>query len=465
MSLLVPDKMKKPRNKPLTAILIGAGQRGVQPFGAYARANPDQLKIVGVVEPNDQRRTRFSHDHNIPASHQFENVQAMYKNGKLADLVFNASPDRFHVSTTLPAIAMGYHILLEKPIAQNMEQLTAFFRATQNAAEQHLWVMHELRQSPYFKRVKQLISSKTIGDLVTLLHTESPAFWHMAHSYVRGNWSIEAENAPFLITKACHDLDLLTWFLDRPANQIQSFGSLTEFRTENAPPGAPERCTDGCPVAATCPYDAQRLYLGANTGWPVSVISSDVSVAARLKALQTGPYGRCVYHCDNDVLDHQIVNIEFEEGVTVAFTLTGHGPENTRKFAYDGTRGHLSGDFERGELTHWEYPHPVPQMMDISCTESGHGGGDSAMIEAFLNAVKSDATPDNRGLAQGLYAHILGFAAEESRKSGCVVNLTHFGREMGAALWTKLLQAAFPGINPNLGQNDYPTVGSGSPGV
>lgn len=445
-------------NKPLTAILIGAGQRGERPFGAYVLTHPEQVKIVGVVEPDGDRRKLCSLQHNIPQSMQFENTEQFYQNEKLADVLFNASPDRFHITTTLPAISMGYHVLLEKPIAQNMEQLTAFVMATQNATRQQVWVMHELRMAPYFQRVKQLIAVGAIGDLVTLQHSESPAFWHMAHSYVRGNWRSEAENAPILLTKACHDLDLLTWFINRPANRIQSFGSLMEFRSDNAPPGAPERCTDGCPVATTCPYDAQRFYLGENTGWPVSAISSDTSLTARLKALQTGPYGRCVYRCDNDVLDHQVVDIEFEGGATVAFTLTGHGAENTRKFAYDGSKGRLSGDFDRAELKHWEYSKSTSQDVKIPFSEAGHGGGDAAMLGAFLNAVRSGETPDNRGLAQGIYAHILGFAAEESRKTGRVVDVADFGRLMGERLWIKLLQEAFSVAALTPGDDHHQTV-------
>lgn len=443
-----------PRSNPLTAIMIGAGQRCERPFGAYALSHPDEIKVIAVVEPDDFRRERFALEHNIPVSHRFKNTDPVYSHDRLADIIFNASPDRFHINTTLPALSLGYHILLEKPIAQNMEQLTSFVDAIGKAADQHLWVMHELRMAPYFKAVQQMLSSKAIGDLVTLQHTESPAFWHMAHSYVRGNWRREDENAPILITKACHDLDLLIWFLDQPVRHVQSFGSLSEFRSENAPPGAPMRCTDGCPVGETCPYDARRLYLGSYTGWPVSVISSDSALPARQKALQTGPYGRCVYHCDNDVVDHQVVNMEFEDGATVAFTLTGHGPENTRKFAYDGTHGRLSGDFEKAELKHWHYPKPESRDLEIPASEPGHGGGDSAMIAAFINAVNSGAKPNNQGLAQGIYAHILGFAAEQSRKSGQVVDLDQFGKSIGETQWQRLLESAFPNRkSPSNNQN------------
>ncbi|MCF7842039.1 MAG: Gfo/Idh/MocA family oxidoreductase, partial [Lentisphaeria bacterium] len=234
--------------KPLTAVLIGAGHRGHKPFGEYALHHPDELQFVAVVEPDDHRRERFARLHGISETAQFIAADQLYQQPRLADIIVNAGSDRAHVATTLPAFELGYHVLMEKPIAASSVQVLRFFEAAVCSRSQ-VWVMHELRWSPFFQHVKTLLEMNTIGNPVTWQHTESPAYWHMAHSYVRGNWRRQSESTPILLAKACHDLDLLVWLLARPVKQVHSFGSLNEFRPENAPENAPLRCTDGCPVA------------------------------------------------------------------------------------------------------------------------------------------------------------------------------------------------------------------------
>lgn len=446
-------------NKPLTAVLIGAGHRGHQPFGDYALQHPEDLKFVAVVEPNERRRKRFAQLHHIPEFAQFSSADQLYQRKRQADLIVNASADRAHVETTLPAFELGYHVLMEKPIAASPAQVLRFFNAAIQS-KSHVWVMHELRWSPFFQHVKTLLDLNTIGRPITWQHTESPAYWHMAHSYVRGNWRRHLETTPILLAKACHDLDLLIWLLGRPVRFVHSFGALTEFRRENAPENAPPRCTDGCPVEEVCPYDAKRIYLGENSGWPASVISEDSSLAARRAALETGPYGRCVYYCDNDVVDHQVVNLEFSGDVTVAFTLTGHGPENTREFTYDGSKGRLTGNFERNVVTVWHYPDPESQVSEIDADEKGHGGGDPAMIRAFLHTIAAHQLPDHTALAQGVYSHLVGFAAEESREHRNVIDLDAYGRQIDADIWRMVVETAFPGALKSGSDRHEPVVSS-----
>lgn len=444
-------------DQPLTAVLIGAGHRGDHPFGEFALKHAESLKFVAVVEPDTVRRQRFAKLHHIPESAQFSSADQLYQQPRRAQIVINASSDRSHVETTLPALELGYHVLLEKPIAATAAQVLRFFKAAVKSRS-HVWVMHELRWSPFFQHVKRLLEMETIGHPITWQHTESPAYWHMAHSYVRGNWRRQEESTPILLAKACHDLDLLTWLLNRPVERVHSFGSLTEFRPGNAPVNAPARCTDGCPVADECPYDAKRIYLGENTGWPASVISRDSSLAARQAALETGPYGRCVYYCDNDVVDHQVVNLEFAGGVTVAFTLTGHGPENTREFTYDGTKGRLTGNFERNEVTWWHYPETTAHRFEIQADDTGHGGGDPAMIQAFLKTVASNDRPDYTALAQGVYAHLVGFAAEESRRNHVVIDLDAYGKKFDGNIWQVVLETAFRAQTKPSGIPNQPVV-------
>ena len=298
------------------------------------------------------------------------------------------------------------------------------------AAEAHgrlLMVCHVLRYTAFFAAVHDLLASGRLGRIVTVEHRENVAYWHMAHSYVRGNWRDSREESPMILAKCCHDMDLLFWNLG-PVRRLSSFGSLLHYRPENAPAGAPERCTDGCPVADECPWYAPRLYLHDYTGWPVSVISEDTSPEARRNALETGPYGRCVYHCDNDVVDHQTVNLEFESGATGVLFMHGHSHDEERTMRYDGTRATLRGRFGEGlgdSLEIHDHLSGRVERIDPLAQASGHGGGDAGLMAAFVQTLRGRGSSLTTA-RESLESHLMAFAAEEARVQESIVRMDEF---------------------------------------
>jgi hypothetical protein len=255
----------------------------------------------------------------------------------------------------------------------------------------------------------------------------------MAHSFVRGNWRNSQIESPMILAKCCHDMDILFWNLG-PVGRLNSFGSLIHYRPESAPPGAPERCTDGCPVADECPWYAPRLYLHDHTGWPVSAISEDPSLDARRHALETGPYGRCIYHCDNDVVDHQTVNMEFKSGATGVLFMHGHSHEEGRTMRYDGTRATLRGKFGYGHGDAIEIHDHLTgciERIDPQARTSGHGGGDVGVMAAFVKALHDPGTALTTA-RQSLESHLMAFAAEKARLDGSIVYMDDFSRQAEA---------------------------------
>jgi predicted dehydrogenase len=427
--------------KPIEAILIGAGNRGYEAYGPYALQHPDQIRFTAVVEPHEGRRQRFARAHEIAPERQFRTWQELYARGRTADVVVNCTLDRMHLESTLPALAQGYDVLLEKPMAHSLEANVRLVRA----AERHgrlLMVCHVLRYTAFFSRLHDIVASGRLGRIITVEHRENLVYWHMAHSYVRGNWRNSRLESPMILAKCCHDLDLLFWNLG-PVRRLSSFGSLVHYRPENAPPGAPERCTDGCPVADDCPWYAPRLYLQDYTGWPVSVLSEDPSLEARRRALETGPYGRCVYRCDNDVVDHQTVNMELETGATAVLFMQGHGHEESRTLRYDGTRATLRGVFRYGlddQIEIHDHLTGRVERIDPPPAASGHGGGDSGIMAAFVRALRAgpgrQSPPGDGAMTtarESLESHLMAFAAEHARLSGSVVDLAAFAHQAEAA--------------------------------
>jgi predicted dehydrogenase len=286
-----------------------------------------------------------------------------------------------------------------------------------------LHIGHVLRFTPFFQTLHQVIASGRLGDIVTVEHRENVVAWHMAHSYVRGNWSRRETAPPMIVAKATHDFDILHWNLGSSARTISSVGNLFEFRPERAPAEATGRCTDPCPVD-DCPYDARRIYLNPSlTGWPVHVITDDLSAEGRLRALQTGPYGRCAYKCGSDVIDHQVVSIAFESGASASLTVHGHSHEEGRTMRYDGTRATLRGRFGRHqELTIHSHLNGQVEEVSIPPVASGHGGGDAGIIEAFLDSIEL-GKPPSTSANESIESHLLAFLAEEARLERTVIDV------------------------------------------
>ena len=463
--------------EPLTAILIGAGNRGQDAYAPYALQHPDELRFVAVAEPLADRRARFARAHGIASDRQFSTWQELLQAGKLADVALVCTLDSMHVEPAVASMELGYDVLLEKPMATTLADCVRLVQTAERTGLL-LQVCHELRYTAFFTRLKGIVDSGRLGRVITVEHRENVSYWHMAHSYVRGNWRNSQLESPMILAKCCHDLDILYWILG-PTQRLSSVGSLVHYRAENAPPGAPERCTDGCPVDKTCPWYAPRLYLDLipllrmtrdspvlwerwasrlildhpvaarwaeklvpgfaaardYRGWPISVLSEDTSPEARLCALQTGPYGRCVYHCDNDVVDHQVVSQELEDGTSVALVMHGHSYLEGRTMRYDGTRATLFGAYNAMHQEIQIHDHLTGQVETLRppagpVGATGHGGADLDLMRGFVQAVR------NRGCAlttarQSLESHLLAFAAEQARVTGTVIDMAEFRRTAG----------------------------------
>jgi len=416
------------KQKPVTVITIGAGNRG-STYSAYATDHPEKMKLVGVAEPIKERREKFRIGFQIPDKQCFNTWDDVFKVPKFADAVIISTPDKLHFGPAMKALEMGYHILLEKPISPSLEECIALQqRANQSASI--VAVCHVLRYTPYFKKLKSIVETGALGELVSIDHFEPVGYWHMAHSYVRGNWRKESESSFMLLAKSCHDLDILRWLVDKPCKQIASFGSLKHFKPENAPEGHSKRCIDNCKAEPNCPYSALKVYLDMNRkGWPVSVITEDLSLEGRMKALKEGPYGRCVYHCDNDVVDHQVVSMQFENDITVNFTMSGFTPQagmGMRQTRLMGTHGYLEGDMNAFKFTAFNGNKIEEFRTDQLGGDagSGHGGGDRGIITNFVDAVR-EKNPKllSSNIDVSIESHIMAFKGEESRKKGAIISI------------------------------------------
>jgi predicted dehydrogenase len=416
--------------EPLTAVVVGAGNRGRLVYAAWALAHPDLLRLVAVAEPDDASRAALAAEHALPPARAFRDWRECLAAPRLADVAIVATSDTLHVEPALAAIARGYDVLLEKPIAPTPAECVRVVEAA-HAAARVLQIGHVLRYAPFYERVAELVAGGALGEILHIDMKEQVAAWHMTHSYVRGRFRNRDLAAPILLAKSCHDLDLLTWLAGRPARRVVSFGALGHYRPDRAPPGAPERCTDGCPVQERCAHDAVRFYLGPDERfaklWPWVDVSPDPSREARRRALERGRYGRCVYRCDNDALDHQLVALEFEGGLTASFALHGLAAHEQRTIRVTGTSGELRGLLDGGVIEVTRPGALGAERHDVGGGVLGHFGGDDGLMRHFTALMREGRRDAVRACGRSaLESHLVGFAAELSRESGSVVDLDAF---------------------------------------
>ncbi|KAL4226733.1 hypothetical protein ACF0H5_014713 [Mactra antiquata] len=422
---------------PKTAIVVGAGARG-SGYSLYAKMYPDRLKIFGVCEPREFQRTALMKAYGIPVENAFEDWKDAVKRKKFADCVFICTPDRLHKDPAVAFAKKGYHVLLEKPMAVTEEDCKEI---VSTCKENHtlLSVCHVLRYTPWVQKVKQIIDSGDIGDVVNINHTEPVGFWHFAHSYVRGNWRNKATSSFSLLAKCCHDVDLICFWMNKKCERVSSFGNLSHFHKKDKPEGAGDRCLS-CPsnIEENCPYSAKKIYLDSVKrgckSWPTSVISDIVDIENVTKALQTGPYGKCVYDTDNDVVSHQVVNMQFEGGATCTLQMVAFTQKIcAREVKIHGTKGEISvKDGRYPPIKVFDFLTKNTTEYEADCCIvpglSGHGGADYHTVEAFVDALHN---PDTDTIATGpdntLTSHLLCFAAERSRLENRVLNRNSLG--------------------------------------
>ena len=426
--------------KKISVIIIGAGNRGNQ-YAKFMRLSPDKYEIVGMADPMEARRRHFQETHGVPAENCYDGWQSILAQPKMADVDVIATVDNMHYLPALQAIEKGYDLLLEKPVAQTARECADIAAAARKKGAKVL-VCHVLRYSPFYGRLKELLMSGIIGDVVSIDQVEGIGNVHFSHSYVRGNWHSEKESAPMLLAKSCHDLDIIQWLIGKPCTQVSSFGSLTHFTPENAPEGAPVRCADGtCPAYESCPYNVIRHYYDNKSNTRREIITKGIAKSYLptdeevMEALKTTDYGLCAYHAHNDVLDHQVVNMEFAGGATATLNVNAFnkGGRYTRIY---GTKGELYAHMKDQEITVYTFADNRVFKVSVLKTEEsingGHGGGDQGIVKELYEYLSGSYTGYRAAdIDTSVKNHLIGFAAETARHNHCVMDVTQVLKEYG----------------------------------
>lgn len=416
---------------PLKLAGIGCGGR-TRTYLELAAKMPQFYRVVAAADPVPERVEMVRAASGNPEFRAFRNDAELLAQPKLADILIIGTQDQYHVQPCLAAMEKGYDILLEKPVAPTPAEVLALAKRATELGRRVL-VCHVLRYTPFYTKVREIVSSGVLGDVITLNASEGVDPWHQAHSFVRGHWAVVEKSTPMILAKSCHDMDIISWIMDRHCRSVSSHGSLSYFTSAHAPKGAPARCADGCPVGGACMYDAHH-YLGRHRSWVQYVHENPQAGDEEIREwLKHSPWGRCVYHCDNTAVDHQVVAMEFEGGPTATFTMTAF--DIGRNIEIMGTAGVLRG----GEAVRKQTGADIIVREHASGTETrhtlqadnggyeGHGGGDVGLVRALHTEMTTGRAAAMRSSIQrSVQSHLMAFAAEESRLTGTTIRLDEF---------------------------------------
>ncbi len=410
-------------------VLIGAGSRGMV-YSSWAVKHGAQ--IAALAEPRPDRRGAAGEKLKVPEEMRFADALEVFRLGKIADAAIITTQDQDHFPHAMAALDCGYDILLEKPISPDPKECIAIEEKA-NRLGRKITVCHVLRYTNFWGEIKKVLDSGELGKIVAIKHSENIGNYHMAHSFVRGNWRNDAISSPIITAKSCHDLDILLWLTGAHCTRVSAFGGLQYFREENAPAGSTARCCD-CPVANTCRFNAYRVYTPILGQWPADVVCLEQTPEALDQALRTGPYGRCVFRCDNNVCDHMSMILEFDNGVTATFSLTGQTNEIHRNIHIMCENGEIIGDDAKQQIIVDHFTSNAAEtftsrVIHVRTNSSGHGGGDAGIMEDFTAGLESHVE-SRSSISRSVESHLMACALEQSRLTGKTVELAQFRKSL-----------------------------------
>lgn len=411
-----------------TVAIIGLGARGAETYGTYIKNHPDRAKVAAVCDTDPEKLKKYGDDYGVAENLRFTSAEDLFARGRLADVLIVASTDKDHYKQAVRALELGYDLLLEKPISPSAEECLEIGAAAEKYGRIAV-VCHVMRYTAYYQELKRLLNAGTVGKIIAVNQTENVTWWHQAHAFVRGNFRNSGITSPMILQKCCHDMDLLRWLIDSPPLRVSSTGRLNYFKRENAPEGSADRCIS-CKYRGKCAFDAVKFYIEdgfcqlpddkKTTTWPYNMLCVDPTKEKLLEALRTGKYGRCVYKCDNDVVDYEQAVIEFENGATGTLTMTGFTYDGGRQTKVMGTAGEIVLDEITGEISVGVYgkEKKIIKFTDLTDDFSGHGGGDTRMMNGFFDLLEGKTKSAPTDVYKSIDSHLMCFAAEKSRLAG-----------------------------------------------
>ena len=413
------------------AVIVGYGNRG-QVYADYSLDRPEEFGVAAVVDPSEFKLSEAKKRYNLSDDRLFKTFAEFKAKNVPCDFVINATMDQYHYKTAIEILEAKYDMLMEKPIVPNEKELMDIKKlADKNGCK--VFICHVLRYTPYYRRIKEIINSGTLGTIMTMEMNEHVCIAHYLTAYARGKWNSEAHcGSGMLLAKCCHDMDIMCWLNNATEPEtVSSMGNRSQFVKANKPKDAAEFCYQ-CKHEKDCPYSATNLYLNLNampflTWGRLNKPLDEITQEEKAEFLKHDIYGRCGYDDLGDIVDRQNVIVSFQNGSCCSFMLTGGAVRAGRYLHIVGSKGEIEGQLETDEFKLIKYTDKgfngtseiisVKEEVVNNAKYGGHSGGDFAIMRdlvAYYNGDRSSVSMTK--LDDSINGHLCVFAAEKSRK-------------------------------------------------
>ncbi len=427
---------------------VGTGGRAISFIEPLVTTYRDSNELVGICDLSAARMEYYNSllagswaSHRVPA-YGADRFDEMLRTEK-PDTVFVCTKDSTHHDYIIRALNAGCDVITEKPLTTDAAKCRAILDAAHTSGRR-IRVAFNYRWAPFRTKVKELISSGTIGRVhsVTLeymLDTNHGA------DYFRRWHAHAAESGTLLVHKSTHHFDLVNWWLDAIPQQVFAYGDLAFYGRKNALARGDEKLTTyprytGHPEAKDDPF----------------ALDLDESEPFR-KIYRAGEADSGYIRDQNvfregiDIHDQMSLNVRYRTGQLLTYSLVCYSPREGMRVSFNGDRGRIEYhefigthmnravspkdfklDSKPGAEAEGEwirvYPHFKPSYLVPVTMQAGaaHGGADEILCRHFYSPEAPTVDPLGRfaGAEQGAASILVGIAGVESIARNQPVTIT-----------------------------------------
>lgn len=400
-------------------VVIGAGLRGMHTYGDFIEKHNDICEVVAVVESKKGRQDTFKKRFDLCEDNVFNNIEEFFENKKMADVIIICNYDSLHFKTASLALEKGYNVLIEGPICNSLDEVIRLEELCSKHNDLTVFPAMTYRHSRFFNKIKEIIDSKPLGELININYNSYIGYEKFTHNYIRGNWRIESDCATLMLTNSCYDLDMLIYLSNSKCKKISSFGKLSHFNRQQFKDNMGETCSI-CIQNKECPYCAENIYLNEKKEISKAIHINPTKENLQ-QALKQSQYGRCVYHCDNDVYDNVLSILKFENSISASLNVTAFTNEEEREIRLNFSKGEIIGSLKNMEIRVKKFG-SSEELIKLGAENS-----DWNMINNFLDIITNKRElKSNKDISEIFHSHIVAFASEFANISDSVVDVDNF---------------------------------------
>lgn len=401
--------------------ILGFGSRGVS-FVAPILNNDINNVITTVVDP-DVSRSKYFMDEAVKKGlipkDEAENVRFVADIDDLEeeeiDALWLTASEKVRTMVFEKAVQYGAHIYMEKGLSDSMEGAAKIIDAMKHKKTgQTIFMGFNLRHFPAIVQAKRMIDDGRVGDILFLQYTEMMDFQHGGSFFMRFHRDV-ANSGGMLVTKACHDFDLIGHFLGARPERV--FSAQYKRMFGKGGPNAREQCHT-CDRTESCDWERMRRQPGRAAKRKYAKIYLDDD-----KVTTDGYHlDLCCWRDDTKLKDLSNVMFEYDNGIPATYTQLLFAPQGNRIIKIFGTDGSMVVEERDRSVTIVDRWNTRTERIVANPVPGGHGGSDAGVTDAFFKAIRSDDEPDS-SIDDGVWALAAATAAYESNDSGTWVDV------------------------------------------